>query len=142
MRACVRVCVSLGFLCAFVEGPFLCVLEYAENGSLAERTRDKHFGVSVPWVESDNTVTRCEFALAVAKAMKYLHSQNPPILHRDLKCDNILVGSAWNCKVAGACCACSSVRMQHVFEYTLFGSVPFIPPQTLVSRVKITTNRR
>ena len=29
-------------------------------------------------------------ALDVARGMEYLHAQSPPILHRDLKCLNIL----------------------------------------------------
>jgi len=35
-----------------------------------------------------------------ARAMSYLHSFDPPILHRDLKTHNLLVDDHWNVKVA------------------------------------------
>jgi len=35
-----------------------------------------------------------------ARAMSYLHSFDPPILHRDLKSHNLLVDDHWNVKVA------------------------------------------
>lgn len=31
------------------------------------------------------------WARQVLQGLEYLHSQNPPIIHRDLKCDNIFV---------------------------------------------------
>ncbi len=34
-------------------------------------------------------------ATAVAQAMNYLHSQKPPILHKDIKSENVLIGKNW-----------------------------------------------
>ena len=31
------------------------------------------------------------WAIQILKGLEYLHSQNPPIIHRDLKCDNIFI---------------------------------------------------
>lgn len=31
------------------------------------------------------------WACQILSGLKYLHSNNPPIIHRDLKCDNIFV---------------------------------------------------
>lgn len=31
------------------------------------------------------------WARQILKGLNYLHSQNPPVIHRDLKCDNIFV---------------------------------------------------
>lgn len=36
----------------------------------------------------------------IARGMKYLHSQNPPIIHRDLKSDNVLIDEQWCAKVS------------------------------------------
>eukprot|EP00118_Oscarella_pearsei_P012952 m.99072 g.99072 ORF g.99072 m.99072 type:complete len:542 (+) comp37030_c0_seq2:385-2010(+) len=38
--------------------------------------------------------------LDTAKGMAYLHRQEPPIIHRDLKSGNLLVDQHWNVKVA------------------------------------------
>lgn len=41
----------------------------------------------------------CLQALGAAQGMAYLHEKEPPILHRDLKSDNLLVTGEWVCKV-------------------------------------------
>lgn len=38
-------------------------------------------------------------ALDAARGMAFLHSASPPLLHRDLKSGNLLVGDAWNVKL-------------------------------------------
>jgi serine/threonine protein kinase len=37
-----------------------------------------------------------------AQGMNYLHTFNPPIIHRDLKSHNLLVDQNFNVKVTGA----------------------------------------
>lgn len=39
-------------------------------------------------------------SLSVARAMRYLHTREPPILHLDLKSPNILIDSSWRVKVS------------------------------------------
>ena len=34
------------------------------------------------------------WAIQILKGLEYLHSQDPPIIHRDLKCDNIFINGA------------------------------------------------
>ena len=37
----------------------------------------------------------------VANAILYLHSRNPPVLHRDIKLSNVLIDSKGICKLSG-----------------------------------------
>ena len=43
---------------------------------------------------------RLPCAVGIARAMAYLHTQKPPILHRDLKPDNILISGDYQAKVS------------------------------------------
>jgi serine/threonine protein kinase len=40
-----------------------------------------------------------KFSIEMVKGISFLHSQEPPILHRDLKSLNLLVTDSWNVKV-------------------------------------------
>ena len=49
-------------------------------------------------------------ALGTGLAMLYLHDFDPPIVHRDLRSPNILIGANWTPKVGEVLqCLCSSV---------------------------------
>jgi len=54
--------------------------EYAEYGNLRS------------FIKSHNQY-KVKFSKEIASGMIYLHSQNPPILHQDMKCSNILITS-------------------------------------------------
>ena len=43
---------------------------------------------------------RLRLALDAAKGMHYLHTRQPPVIHRDLKSANLLVDKHWQAKVA------------------------------------------
>ena len=49
-----------------------------------------------------NWLRRLGMVLDAAKGMQYLHSCNPPIIHRDLKSPNLLVDKNYNVKVSHA----------------------------------------
>lgn len=42
---------------------------------------------------------RLSMVLDAAKGMMYLHSSEPPVIHRDLKSPNLLVDKHWKVKV-------------------------------------------
>ena len=48
----------------------------------------------LPWVR------RVSMAFDAAKGMQYLHSRQPPVIHRDLKSPNLLVDTHWHVKVS------------------------------------------
>ncbi len=45
---------------------------------------------------------RLNMVLDAAKGMMYLHSSEPPVIHRDLKSPNLLVDKHWRIKVPPA----------------------------------------
>lgn len=81
------------FMGVCLEHPHLCIMtELVPRGSLFDIIQDPHSALT--WI-------RClGIALDVAQGMNYLHSHDPPILHRDLKSLNILVDNNWRAKVA------------------------------------------
>ena len=72
-------------------GNKLLVVEYMPNGSL----HDLLHSVKKPpgWNR------RVRFALQVAKAVRELHSSNPPVIHRDVKSSNVLIDQEWNARL-------------------------------------------
>ncbi|XP_027942059.1 serine/threonine-protein kinase-like protein At1g28390 [Vigna unguiculata] len=72
-------------------GNKLIVVEYMPNGSL----HDLLHSVRKPpgWNR------RVRFAVQVAKAVRELHSANPPVIHRDVKSSNVLIDERWNARL-------------------------------------------
>ena len=75
-----------------VDGSLYLVTEYMPKGSLWEVLRSRDSALSEGM--------RYQMALDIARGMSYLHSLQPPILHRDLKALNLLVDNSFNVKVA------------------------------------------
>jgi len=72
----------------------LLVYEYMPNGSLGEVLHGKKGG-HLQWA------TRFKIAVEAAKGLCYLHHDcSPPILHRDVKSNNILLDAELGAKVA------------------------------------------
>ncbi len=71
--------------------PFL-VMEYMERGSL----KDVLYDLSID-IDYDRKLS---FAMDSARGMHFLHTLEPPRIHRDLKSDNLLVSRDWIVKVA------------------------------------------
>ncbi|KAJ0398863.1 hypothetical protein P43SY_010154 [Pythium insidiosum] len=82
------------------------VMEYMPHGDLSAllaRMRDTPgHREAFDWRKGPEAVGRrskLAIALDVAQALVYLHSQRPPVIHRDLKASNVLLGASWNAKL-------------------------------------------
>lgn len=95
LMACLRHPNIVQFMGASWDNPSnLCiVMEYMENGdmhSVLHSTIGKNFTWSDPLLK---------MAIDAVQGMLYLHSQEPAIVHRDLKSVNILCSTTYGCKV-------------------------------------------
>lgn len=61
----------------------ILIMEYMKHGSLEDLLFKQHVNLSRSEV--------IRLALDIAQGVNYLHSQNPKVLHRDLKSANVLV---------------------------------------------------
>eukprot|EP00850_Spirogloea_muscicola_P002891 SM000011S19069 [mRNA] locus=s11:735548:742476:+ [translate_table: standard] len=82
------------FMGAVTRPPHLSIVtEFLPRGSLYRLLHRQHANSTI------DIARRLRMALDVAKGMNYLHSSNPPIVHRDLKSPNLLVDKNWVVKV-------------------------------------------
>lgn len=72
-------------------GKLMIVMEYATKSSLYHVLHSPLY--SIEWERA------FDFAIGATQGLLYLHSLNPPILHRDLKSLNILVTENWSIKI-------------------------------------------
>ncbi|CAL5340964.1 unnamed protein product [Camellia sinensis] len=85
--------VSLVGFC-FERGEQMLVYEYIANGTLKESLSGKS-GIRLDWIR------QLRIALGVASGLQYLHElANSPIIHRDIKSNNILLDQYLNAKVS------------------------------------------
>ncbi|TYI63462.1 hypothetical protein E1A91_D09G019800v1 [Gossypium mustelinum] len=71
------------------------IYEYMENGSLFCNLRDEVEAVEMDWTK------RVEIIKGIAHALSYLHYDcSPPIVHRDISSNNVLLNSSFEAFVA------------------------------------------
>ena len=78
----------LGIVTQYYQRTSLARILYSTKNSSTEEQAQLYWG------------RRINMALDIAKGMLYLHSLQPPILHKDLKADNVLVDKDYRCAVA------------------------------------------
>ncbi|KAK2665446.1 hypothetical protein Ddye_004020 [Dipteronia dyeriana] len=72
----------------------LLVMEFMPNGSLHDLLHVSSAAPPPPWKK------RVEIAVQISRAVKFLHENNPSVIHRDIKSTNILFDSDWNPRLA------------------------------------------
>ncbi|GLT71334.1 hypothetical protein SLA2020_433630 [Shorea laevis] len=78
----------------FEQAEQMLVYEYIPNGTVMDSLSGKS-GIRLNWMR------RLRVALGAARGLVYLHEHaNPPIIHRDIKSNNILLDESLNAKVA------------------------------------------
>jgi len=105
----------VGLYGACFKPPNMCmVLEFLPNGSLNHALYDSSREIS--WDK------RWNYAIDAAIAMNYMHSRNPPVLHRDLKSGNLLLAEDGKVKITdfGLSRVKTKAGSQAVKEETVF----------------------
>ncbi|KAH3767007.1 serine/threonine protein kinase [Pelomyxa schiedti] len=108
------------FMGACLKAPDMCIItEFMELGSL-RGLLDK--GERLSW----NQTKLCTHS--IAQGMLFLHTAKPVIVHRDLKCANVLVNKKWDIKI----CDFGLSRFKSVNKaMTVCGTVCWAAPEVL-----------
>ena len=85
----------------------------------------------------------CSILLEVSLGLRYLHEFSPPIIHRDLSSDNILLTTSMTAKISdlgvAKILAVSPTRAARTTETQAPGISTFMPPEALSTTPKYTT---
>ncbi|KAK7262822.1 hypothetical protein RJT34_30403 [Clitoria ternatea] len=114
---------------SFDEGYWYLVYEYAANGNLGEwiysNTKNGKF---LSWTQ------RLQISLDVATGLDYLHSfTSPPQIHKDLKCENIVMDSDFRGKIAnfGLARSMEGESEQYLMTRHIVGTRGYMAPEYL-----------
>ncbi|KAK1413107.1 hypothetical protein QVD17_34873 [Tagetes erecta] len=114
----------LGY-CIHGETRFL-VYEMMHNGSLESQLHGPSHGANLSWQQ------RMKVALDIARGLEYLHERcTPPVIHRDLKSSNILLGSNFNAKLSDFGLAITG-GIHGKNNIKLSGSLGYVAPEYLL----------
>ncbi|KAL1931592.1 hypothetical protein VTP01DRAFT_9735 [Rhizomucor pusillus] len=103
---------------------FVFVTELMTSGTLREYIRK----LSLP---NPKIVKR--WSRQILKGLAYLHGHNPPIIHRDIKCDNIFINGAHNEIKIGDMGTAENMWLGDK-KYTLIGTPEFMAPEMYEER--------
>ncbi|XP_035662392.1 uncharacterized protein LOC118406448 [Branchiostoma floridae] len=99
---------------------FAIVMPFMENGSLTELLQN----IDVPWA------LRWRMARETAMGMTFLHSQDPQIIHCDLKAENVLLDRDFHVKISDFGLSKWKMQSRIVTETSPMGGTPtHVPPE-------------
>eukprot|EP00929_Paragymnodinium_shiwhaense_P007556 TRINITY_DN111472_c0_g1_i1.p1 TRINITY_DN111472_c0_g1~~TRINITY_DN111472_c0_g1_i1.p1 ORF type:complete len:810 (-),score=146.24 TRINITY_DN111472_c0_g1_i1:77-2146(-) len=120
----------VGFYGACLEIPNLCLItEYMPGGSLHHLLH--HRRLKLPLLHCIN------MCLQLAEGVMYLHSQNPVVVHRDLKSLNVVLDLKFNIKLCDFGLT-ESMDRTHITKKNNGGSPRYMAPELFDSKSKIT----
>lgn len=99
------------------------IMQLAENGTLLDYVREKKF--------LEEGQSRTLFRQLIS-AIEYIHSKG--VVHRDIKCENLLLDENWNIKLIDFGFARKDTRTQDnqvVLSKTFCGSYAYASPEIL-----------
>ncbi|KAJ3093070.1 hypothetical protein HK102_010975 [Quaeritorhiza haematococci] len=105
------------FDCWWNNTEFVFVTELMTSGTLREYIRK----LQIP-----NLKIVKRWARQILKGLSYLHSHDPPIIHRDIKCDNIFINGAHGEVKIGDM---GTAKMKMGKKYTVIGTPEFMAPE-------------
>ncbi|KAI3650174.1 hypothetical protein MP228_004912 [Amoeboaphelidium protococcarum] len=103
--------------CWFNNNEFVFVTELMTSGTLREYIRK---------LQSPNIKVVKRWCRQILKGLAYLHAHNPPIIHRDIKCDNIFINGAHGEVKIGDM---GTAKMKLGKKYTVIGTPEFMAPE-------------
>lgn len=105
----------------YLDGCLFIYLEFMHGGSMAQVL--KTFGAL-----DEGTIA--VYTRGMLEGLQFLHSQEPPVLHRDIKGANVLVGLDQSVKLSDF--GCSKRTMENsMMAHTLKGSIPWMAPEVI-----------
>ncbi|KAI7860537.1 kinase-like domain-containing protein [Circinella umbellata] len=99
------------------ENEFVFITELMTSGTLREYIRK----LSLPNIKVVKRWSR-----QILKGLAYLHGHDPPIIHRDIKCDNIFINGAYGEVKIGDM---GTAEMKMGKKYTVIGTPEFMAPE-------------
>lgn len=103
----------------YLDSCLFIYMEFMHGGSLAQVLQQ--FGAI------DEGVMQV-YTRELLEGLDHLHSQKPPVLHRDIKGANVLVGTDSSVKLSDFGC---SKRTMETMAHTLKGSIPWMAPEVI-----------
>lgn len=70
------------------------------------------------------------WCVQILEGLKYIHTRDPPIIHRDIKCDNIFInGSSGQVKIGDLGLATNIVNYATATKLSIIGTPEFMAPE-------------
>lgn len=103
----------------YIDGCLFMYMEFMAGGSVTQALQQ--FGAFEESLMAD-------YSKQVLDGLEYLHTRSLPVVHRDIKGSNILLGLDCRAKLADFGC---SKKAQHTLTHTMRGSVPWMAPEVI-----------